>query len=200
VTSQRSEARIEVQAMGQGSRFEAFGLAFLRTVIGWHFLYEGYYKLMLPGWTRAGAPLTHWSAAGYLKAASGPFAGLAHAFASPAVLPWLDMLIPIGLLLVGLSLLLGLFTQLGAWGALAFLTLFYLTAIPMNGVPQPNAEGTYLIVNKTLVEWAAVLVVIAFRTGRIAGLDTLWPRRTTNAVAVQNQPTMSAAAARQSVR
>ncbi len=186
--------------MGQGSRLEAFGLVFLRTVIGWHFLYEGYYKLMLPGWTRAGAPLNHWSAAGYLHGATGPFAGLAHALASPGMLAALDIIVPVGLLLVGLSLVLGLFTQLGAWGALAFLTLFYITAIPLAGVPQPNMEGTYLIVNKNLVEWAAVLVLIARHTGRIAGLDTLWPRRTTDAIAIQNRPTMSAAAASQSVR
>jgi thiosulfate dehydrogenase [quinone] large subunit len=185
--------------MGQGSRLEAFGLVFLRTVIGWHFLYEGFYKLMLPGWTRAGAPLSHWSAAGYLNASTGPFAGLAHTLAAPGVIGTLDVIVPIGLLLVGLSLILGLFTQLGAWGALAFLSLFYLTAIPLTGAPTPNAEGTYLIVNKTLVEWAAVLVVLSRHTGRIAGLDTLWTRASTEAVAVKNPPNMSAAAASQSV-
>jgi thiosulfate dehydrogenase [quinone] large subunit len=170
--------------MGQGSRLEAFGLVFLRTVIGWHFLYEGYFKLLLPGWTRAGAPLTHWTAAGYLHASTGPFARLGHALATPAIVTWLDLLIPIALLLIGLSLLLGLFTQLGAWGALALLTMFYLTAIPLTGVPQPSMEGNYLIVNKTLIEWAAVLVVLSRHTGRIAGLDTLWTRRTTDAVSL----------------
>jgi uncharacterized membrane protein YphA (DoxX/SURF4 family) len=78
---------------------------------------------------------------------------------------------------VGLSLLLGLFTQLGAAGALAFLTLFYLASIPTTGAPMPGAEGTYLLVNKTLVEWAAVLVVLVARTGHIAGLDLLFARR-----------------------
>ena len=34
---------------------------------------------------------------------------------------------------------------------------------------MPAAEGTYLIVNKTLVEWAALLVVGASHTGLIAG-------------------------------
>jgi thiosulfate dehydrogenase (quinone) large subunit len=185
--------------MGQGSRLEAFGLVFLRTVIGWHFLYEGYYKLLLPGWSRAGAPLTHWSAAGYLNAASGPFASLGHALANPAIVSWLDVLIPIALLLIGVSLVLGLFTQLGAWGALGLLTMFYITNIPLAGAPQPNMEGNYLIVNKTLIEWAAVLVVLTRHTGRIAGLDTLWSRNYTEAVAVQNRPAMSAAAASQSV-
>jgi hypothetical protein len=44
-------------------------------------------------------------------------------------------------------------------------------------MPQPNAEGAYLFVNKNLVELAAVLVIFAFRTGRIAGLDLLLGRR-----------------------
>lgn len=160
------------------SRFQAFGLIVLRTLIGWHFLYEGYYKLMLPGWSRAGTPLASFSAAGYMKGATGPLASFIRPLAdNAAMMGWIDILIPLGLLLVGLSLVLGLFTRLGAWGALGFLTLFYLTAIPLSGVPAPNQEGTYLIVNKNLIEGAAVLVLIAFRTGEIAGLDAAWPRR-----------------------
>jgi hypothetical protein len=38
-------------------------------------------------------------------------------------------------------------------------------------LPETRAEGSYLIVNKNLVELASVLVVFVFRTGRIAGLD-----------------------------
>lgn len=80
---------------------------------------------------------------------------------------------PIALVLVGLSLTLGLFTQAGCWAALALLTLFYLAMIPVTGVPMPNTEGAYLIVNKTLVEWCAVLVCLVFRTGAIAGVDSV---------------------------
>jgi thiosulfate dehydrogenase [quinone] large subunit len=159
------------------SAFEGFSLVLLRTIIGWHFLYEGYYKLMVPAWSRAGSPLGAWSAAGYLRAATGPFADTFHAMASSSAIAWIDVAIPVGLVLVGLSLLLGLFTQLGAAGALAFLTLFYLASIPTAGVPTAGAEGTYLLVNKTLVEWAAVLVVLVARTGHIAGLDLLFTRR-----------------------
>jgi thiosulfate dehydrogenase [quinone] large subunit len=159
--------------MPQRSRLEAVALVLLRTLIGWHFLYEGYYKLVIPGWTRAGAPLSSWSASGYLKAATGPFAGVFHALGQSAAGGWVDHLVPVGLLLVGLSLLLGLFTQVGLWGALTFLTLFYVSAIPIDGVPRPGNEGTYLLVNKTLIEWSAVLALIACRTDRLAGLDLL---------------------------
>ena len=56
------------------------------------------------------------------------------------------------------------------------LTTFYVAAIPTEGIPKPFNEGTYLLVNKTLIELAAVAVLVAFRTGRIAGLDTLRQR------------------------
>jgi thiosulfate dehydrogenase [quinone] large subunit len=155
------------------SGVQRIGLVLLRTVIGWHFLYEGYYKLMLPGWSRDGQLLARWSAAGYLNAATGPLAGMFHALAAPAVSAWIDRLLPAALAAIGVSLVLGLLTQAGSWGAAILLAMFYLAAIPTAGVPQPGAEGTYLLVSKNLVELAAVLVVLAFRTGEIAGLDLL---------------------------
>ncbi len=156
---------------------QAVALVLLRTLIGWHFLYEGYYKLMLPGWGPDGKPLGAWSSAGYLKAASGPLARLFQRLADAGWTPWLDGAVKIGLLLIGLSLILGLFTRLGAWGALLLLATFYVLMIPWAGVPQPGNEGTYLIVNKTLIEAAAVVVLLVFNTGAIAGLDLLFARR-----------------------
>jgi thiosulfate dehydrogenase [quinone] large subunit len=153
---------------------KSFALVALRTLVGWHFAYEGYYKLMLPGWSRGGGRLAPFSAAGYLRSATGPLAGVFHALAAhPALMDATDLIVPIGLLLVGLSLMLGFLTQLGCAGALGFLALFYLSQPPLNGLPQTGAEGTYLFVNKNLVEFAAVLTVMAFRTGAIAGLDRL---------------------------
>jgi thiosulfate dehydrogenase [quinone] large subunit len=152
-------------------------LVIMRTLIGWHFLYEGLYKLLLPGWSRAGQPLTGWTAAGYLTQAGGPLGPLLHRLAQPPLIGWIDILVPLGLALVGLSLILGLFTQLGCWAALGFLVIFYVSAIPTSGLPQPGAEGSYLLVNKNLIEVSAVLVLIAFQTGRIAGLDVLRARR-----------------------
>ena len=152
-------------------------LIILRTVIGWHFLYEAYYKLSSPAWGPAGTPLPHWSAAGYLKGASGPLAGLFQRMADAGWTPWIDRSIKIALLLIGVSLILGLFTRIGAAAALFFLSLFYLLYLPLTGVPQPGNEGTYLIVNKTLIEAAAVFVLLVFDTGAIAGLDLLLRRR-----------------------
>jgi len=159
-------------------------LVILRTLVGWHFLYEGYYKLLVPAWSREGQLLASWSAAGYLNAATGPLAPLFHALATPAALAAIDRIVPIALAVVGLSLILGLFTQAGCWGALVLLAGFYLSAIPTSGVPQPGAEGTYLLVSKNLIEAAAVFAVLVFHTGAIAGLDLLFARRSAAAEVV----------------
>lgn len=160
--------------MKQQTGFQQFCLVVLRVAIGWHFTYEGFYKLMAPGWTRTGERLAAFSAAGYLKGATGPLASMFHALASNAqMMHAVDLIVPIGLLLVGLSLMLGLFTQLGCVGAMAFLALFYLSQPPLTGLPMAGAEGENLIVNKNLIEFLAVLAVFSFRTGWMAGLDHL---------------------------
>ena len=152
------------------SNLQQTTLVVLRTLIGWHFLYEGYTKLLQPAWGRAGAPVAAWSSAGYLKAATGPLAGVFHSLGNASWIGTLDLIVAALLVGVGISLMLGFFTQTGCAGALALLTMFYLSAIPM-GLPEARAEGTYLLVNKNLIEAAAVVVLLSFRTGRIAGLD-----------------------------
>jgi thiosulfate dehydrogenase [quinone] large subunit len=148
-------------------------LVVLRTLVGWHFCYEGVFKLWRPAWTREGTLLGAWSSAGYLRVATGPFAGIFHRMAESPSLPAIDHAVAIALVVVGLSLILGLFTQAGCVGALVLLAMFYVSSIPTHGLHEPGNEGAYLFVNKNLVEAAAVLAVFAFRTGRIAGLDLL---------------------------
>ena len=158
---------------GNRARMQQISLVLLRTAIGWHFLYEGYFKLVSPAWSRAGAPLEPFSSAGYLQSASGPLGDLFGSLANPAWLPWIDLSVSLALVLAGLMLMLGLLTQLGCVLAGVLLIAFYASAMPLTGLPQPRMEGTYLIVNKNLIELLAVLVVMAFRTGGIAGLDLL---------------------------
>lgn len=158
------------------SSFQQATLIVLRTLVGWHFLYEGYTKLLQPAWSRAGAPSAAWSSAGYLKAATGPLADLFHWLGNASWIGTLDIAVAALLVAVGLSLMLGLFTQAGCAGALGLLAMFYLSAIPL-GLPEARAEGTYLIVNKNLIEAAAVLVLWSFRTGRLAGFDQYFARK-----------------------
>jgi thiosulfate dehydrogenase (quinone) large subunit len=152
-------------------------LVLLRILIGWHFLYEGYYKLVLPAWSADGQPLASWSSIGYLNATSGPLASLFRLMIDAGLIPWIDRLVILGLVLVGLSLILGFLTRLGCWGAILLLSLFYISSVPLGGIAQPGNEGAYLLVNKNLIELTAVLVLLVFRTGQIAGLDMFWHRR-----------------------
>jgi thiosulfate dehydrogenase [quinone] large subunit len=153
------------------SRSQSVLLVTLRTLIGWHFLYEGYFKLATPGWGPDGLPLSAWSSSGYLRAATGPLAGLFQAIGASTWIGAVDQVVAVGLAIIGIALMLGLFTQVACIGGMALLTLFYLSAIPTDGLPGPRMEGAYLLVNKNLIELAALAVVFTFRTGYIAGLD-----------------------------
>ena len=140
-------------------------LTILRMLIGWHFLYEGMVKLWNPGW----------SAAGYLNDSAGLFAPLFQSMAgNPSVLGVVDVLNVWGLILIGLSLLLGLFTRLGTIGGMILLAFYYLSHPALIGVQYAlPSEGSYLWVNKNLLELFALGVLLVFPTGRIIGLDRL---------------------------
>jgi thiosulfate dehydrogenase [quinone] large subunit len=137
----------------------------LRVLIGWHFLYEGLSKLANPAW----------SAAGYLRQSRGPFAGLFRSLAAdPSVLANVNFLNKWGLTLIGLGLIVGCFTRAAAASGILVVLLFYLCNPPFVGYYYSiPAEGSYLIVNKNLVEVAALAVVFTTGTGRVLGLDRL---------------------------
>ena len=137
----------------------------LRVLVGWHFLYEGLTKLTAPSWT----------AAGYLKQAKGP---LAESFrwltTRPDLLANADLITMWGLAIVGVCLILGLFTRLASLAGIGFILLFYLAAPPFVGYSYAiPSEGSYLIVNKNLVELAALVVILLTRSGFFAGLDRI---------------------------
>jgi thiosulfate dehydrogenase [quinone] large subunit len=147
------------------SRPQMTAVVVLRVLIGWHFLYEGLSKLANPGW----------SAAGYLSQSRGPFAGLFRWMAAdPSVLSDVNLLNKWGLTAIGLGLILGCFTRLASAAGLLVILLFYLCNPPFVGyfysIPT---EGSYLIVNKNLVEAAALAVVLVTGSGRVAGLDRI---------------------------
>jgi thiosulfate dehydrogenase [quinone] large subunit len=137
----------------------------LRVIIGWHFLYEGIAKLTS----------TSWSAAGYLKQARGPFAGLFRWLASqPNLLDNANLITMWGLTIVGLLLMLGLFTRLASLAGIGFILLFYFANPPFVGYFYSlPTEGSYLIVNKNLVELCALVVILVTGSGRFAGVDRI---------------------------
>jgi thiosulfate dehydrogenase [quinone] large subunit len=153
---------------GKLSRWPMIAITVLRVAVGWHFLYEGIAKLTAPSW----------SAAGYLKQARGPFADLFKGLAgNPDLLANADLVTMWGLTLVGTLLILGLFTRLASLGGIGFILLFYLCNPPFVGyfysIPT---EGSYLVVNKNLVELCALLVILVTGSGKFAGIDRIVSR------------------------
>ena len=149
---------------------QRFLLVLLRFSIGWHLFYQGLGKFRAVEWT----------ARGFLEAASGPFASLFQGIAeSPKLMAWADFLTVWGLMVLGILLMVGLFTRVSALGGIALLMLFYLAAPPLasEGFTVMSSEGAELYVNKTLLEALALLLVFSFPTGRMVGLDILLRHR-----------------------
>lgn len=140
-------------------------LVILRVAIGWHMLYEGIIKLMNP----------NWSSVGYLMDSKGWFAGIFHSIAAnPDVVQAADFLNIWGLILIGLGLILGLFTRLSCIAGIALLALYYLSHPPLlNANYAIPTEGNYMVVNKNIIELIALIVLLLFPTGRIIGIDRL---------------------------
>jgi thiosulfate dehydrogenase [quinone] large subunit len=79
-----------------------------------------------------------------------------------------------GLVIIGLCLILGLFTRIVAIAGVVLLFLYWLAAPPLMGLRYTMPmEGNYLLVNKTLIEMFALWVVVLFPTSKQIGLDRL---------------------------
>jgi len=147
------------------SRLQVATLVALRMLIGWHFLYEGIAKLTNP----------YWTSAGYLAEAQGLLKGPAlQVAASPGAVTVVDYLNEFGLTAIGLGLLLGALTRVSMVMGVALLALYYVVAPPFPGyVYTAPSEGSYIVVNKVLIEAAALLVLLAFPASRQYSLDAL---------------------------
>jgi uncharacterized membrane protein YphA (DoxX/SURF4 family) len=137
-------------------------LILLRMAIGWHLLYEGLVKLVSPGWTSAA----------FLAESRWLFSGTFHWIAAhPAVVWVVDQANVWGLLLIGLGLVLGVLTRLAAGSGILLLFLYYVASPPLVGLPTNGAEGSYLVVNKNLVEMLALCVLAALPGPGFFGLE-----------------------------
>ena len=157
----------ELDSSIMANRSQLYVLVTLGVLIGWHFLYEGISKLINP----------YWSSAAYLLDSKWIFSGLAKTIvANPTLLSISDYVNMWGLTLVGVSLLLGLLSRYGSLVGMTFVCLYYLFAPPLLGLEYGRpGEGSYLIVNKNLIEACALWVLYCFPTSHIIGLDRFLP-------------------------
>jgi uncharacterized membrane protein YphA (DoxX/SURF4 family) len=157
------------QSQGSLSNAQLWILLLLRTVIGWHFLYEGIAKLYTPGW----------SAASYLEVSRWIFSDFFQWIAAtPMVLMVVDFLNIWGLILIGLGLMFGVFTRYASMAGMVLLALYYSSNPPFVGLDFGiPTEGNYLIVNKNLVEIFALAVLAWFPQADYLGIAWLLHNR-----------------------
>lgn len=147
------------------TKLQGYALVLLRILIGWHFLYEGVIKAYNPSWTSRGYLLS----ASILK----PFFNW---LASDSLISIIDNLNIIGLIAVGISLLMGIKIRWGCIGGILLLMLYYFAHPPFPNLPQGPSEGSYWIVNKNLIEMAALFVIYQFPLTSLFGLGNLFSK------------------------
>jgi uncharacterized membrane protein YphA (DoxX/SURF4 family) len=148
-------------------RLLTYSVVALRIVIGWHFLYEGLSKIFTPGWTSET----------YLHVSAWIFAPFFHWIAeAPTLLAIADTFTIAGTIFVGVTLFSGLLDRWGAITGMFFLALFWLANPPLIATGLGVAsEGNYLLVDKNVVEFFALLLLAIVPTGKYIGLEHLLP-------------------------
>ena len=147
----------------QYSPLQTTALIALRFLIGWHLLFEGFSKLLIPNWTSFG----------FLQESKWILAGFAQfVLAHDNVLATVDFLNTWGLIAVGLGLIVGLFARMASIAGAVLLLMYYSINPPLIGLEYSvPTEGNYLVVSKTLIEAAALVILALFPTSKIFGMD-----------------------------
>ena len=139
----------------------------LRLFIGWHFMYEGMVKILNPKWTSLP----------YLLDSKGPLSSF---FIQMTQNDSLMVLVNYvyALLLVGLGLTLGCLFRLSAVGGMILLAMYTLSHPSFVGASYMMPfEGSYLWIDKNLVELAGLGLLCTFPTSHIIGFDRVVGRK-----------------------
>lgn len=159
------ETKISPSRLHDYTCIQLTALVILRVLIGWHFLYEGLAKLFNP----------YWTSAGYLSESKW----LLHDFftslvASPTALKIIDFLNIWGLIAIGIGLIAGFLGRTASISGMILLFLYYMSHPPFIGYTYTApSEGSYIFVDKNLIEMWALFVLILFPSNKIIGLDRL---------------------------
>ncbi|RJQ36507.1 DoxX family membrane protein [Candidatus Microgenomates bacterium] len=139
------------------SYHQKLSLFFLRISIGLLLFYAGISKLLNPNWTSAG----------YLKTAQtlSPFYNW---LATSHNIGWVNFLNEWGLILIGISLILGIFVRIASVPGMVLMVLYY---IPILHFPYVGKNPASLLVDEHVLIIAGLLVLLAFDAGRFWGLE-----------------------------
>lgn len=151
------------------NRFISAFLTLLRIVIGWQFLYEGLIKLFNPEWT----------ARPFLEGSRWIFGDLFRWMISGDTGIWLvDAANAYGLTIIGLSLMLGIFTRIACWCGASLLLLYYVAYPPFGGFNYgAPSEGSYMLINKNFIELLMLVMLAFIEPCQLFGLDSWWKKK-----------------------
>ena len=116
-----------------------------------------------------------WSSAAFLLDAKWIFSGIAKwMVANPSILGLVDNLNMWGLTIIGACLILGLFARYASYLGMILILVYYLFTPSFWWLEYSRpGEGSYLVINKNLIEACALFVLYQFPTSEIIGLDRL---------------------------
>lgn len=137
------------------TKFQKWALFLLRVGAGWMFFYAGITKVMNPAW----------SAVGYIGEAK-TFSGFYSMLTTPDWLPIVNFVNEWGLVLLGVSLILGVGVRLSSILGAVLMLLYYF---PILDFPYPNTHS--FIVDEHIIYIMSLLVLASFRAGRVWGLE-----------------------------
>lgn len=137
------------------TKLQKITLFILRILLGWFMFYAGISKILV----------NNWSAEFYIKEAK-TFASFYNLFLDPSILPIISSLNKWGIFLIGVSLVLGLFSRISSIFGIILMILYYFPILKF-----PYAGNYNYIVDNHIIFIAAFLLIIVFRVGRIWGLD-----------------------------
>jgi thiosulfate dehydrogenase [quinone] large subunit len=127
----------------------------LRLAMGWIFVWSGFDKLV-----------TDWTSAGFLvNSTSGPLQGwFMNLGTNSAAVDVINGLVISGQILIGLTLILGVFTRFSLFWAGVMIFMFYIAQFPPASNPFLDQHIVYIVV---------FFLLGALGAGRILGLDAL---------------------------
>lgn len=133
-----------------------YWLAFLRIVTGWWFFHAGFTKLLENGLAYSYGPI-------YLQGMEGTALGPLPVWMGNNLGWFIEAMVPLGELLIGLGLLFGVLVRLASFFGAFFMVLFWVG----------NADFAHGVVNGDLMGLLLFITMMVFATGRYYGLDAI---------------------------
>ncbi len=157
-----------------------YAIAVLRIALGLVFLWAFLDKLIgldlstakANSWMEGGHPTM-----GYLSSSYGPFGDM---FQDMAGKPIVDALFMIGLGGVGLSLVTGVASRLGAWCGFAMVLLMYLSHPGFMDAPTATNHRSHPFLDQHTTEMFAMAVLAFTHSGDTWGLGRWWRSKVSN--------------------